>query len=56
MVPQTLVVKPTSPTLLTTWDIWNERNAPIFRNKHALASIIFYKINKKRVLSVYDIF
>lgn len=34
----------TSITLLVSWEIWNERNARVFRNKHASPPTIFAKI------------
>ena len=33
-----------SVTLLTSWVIWNERNARVFRNKHAPTMVVFDKI------------
>lgn len=36
-----------SITLLVTWEIWNERNARVFKNKHAPPTVIFDKIRNE---------
>jgi hypothetical protein len=41
-----------SLTLLITWEIWNERNARIFRNKHAPAQVVIEKIKTEARLWV----
>jgi hypothetical protein len=33
-----------SITLLVTWDVWNERNARVFRTKSAPSFVVFDKI------------
>jgi hypothetical protein len=34
-------------TLLTVWELWNERNASFFYNKHAPSFIILLENNKR---------
>jgi hypothetical protein len=41
-----------SLTLLITWEIWNERNARIFRNKHAPTQVVIEKIKTEARLWV----
>jgi hypothetical protein len=36
-----------SITLLVTWEIWNERNARVFKNKHAPPTVVFDKIRNE---------
>jgi hypothetical protein len=36
-----------SLTLLVTWEIWNERNARLFRNKHIPSFVLLDKIKKE---------
>jgi hypothetical protein len=33
-----------SIALLVSWGIWNERNARVFKNKHAPPMVIFEKV------------
>jgi hypothetical protein len=33
-------------TLLTSWEIWNERNVHVFHNKQVPTSVTFEKIKK----------
>jgi hypothetical protein len=33
-----------SIALLVSWEIWNERNARVFKNKHAPPMVIFEKV------------
>ena len=39
-------------TLLTSWEIWNERNARVFRNKLSPTFVLFEKIKKEARLWV----
>jgi hypothetical protein len=41
-----------SLTLLTSWEIWNERNARVFRNKHAPPLVLFTMIKYEAKLWV----
>ena len=41
-----------SLTLLTSWEIWNERNDRVFRNKHAPPFVVLDKIKKEARLWV----
>lgn len=41
-----------SLTLLTTWEIWNERNARVFRNKHTPPLVLLDKIKTEARLWV----
>jgi hypothetical protein len=41
-----------SLTLLVTWEIWNERSARVFRNKHAPSQVILEKIKSEARLWV----
>jgi hypothetical protein len=41
-----------SVVLLTSWEIWNERNARIFRHKHAPPTVVFGNIKKELKLWV----
>jgi hypothetical protein len=36
-----------SLTLLTVWELWNERNARVFYNKHSPMFVILHKIKGK---------
>ena len=41
-----------SITLLVSWEIWNERNARVFRNKHVPSFVIFDLIKNEAKLWV----
>ena len=41
-----------SLVLLTSWEIWNERNARVFRNKHASSINMLAKIKHEAKLWV----
>jgi hypothetical protein len=41
-----------SVTLLVAWKIWGERNARVFRNKHAPIHVVFERIKKEAKLWV----
>jgi hypothetical protein len=41
-----------SLTLLVTWEIWNERNARVFNNRHASSMVILEKIKEEAKLWV----
>jgi hypothetical protein len=41
-----------SIALLVSWELWNERNARVFRNKHAPPLVIFDKIKREASLCV----
>ena len=41
-----------SITLLASWEIWNERNARVFRNKFAPPTVVFNKIKAEARLWV----
>lgn len=41
-----------SLTLLVSWEIWNERNARVFKNKHAPPLVLLDKIKKEARLWV----
>ena len=36
-----------SLTLLTTWELWNERNARVFNNKHSPPLVILDRIKRE---------
>ena len=38
--------------LLTSWEIWNERNVHVFRNKHAPPMVVFENIKTETRLWV----
>jgi hypothetical protein len=41
-----------SLTLLTVWELWNERNARVFQNKHSPSFVIVDKIKGEAMLWV----
>jgi hypothetical protein len=41
-----------SLTLLTSWEIWNKRNARVFQNKHAPSFVVFERIIREARLWV----
>jgi hypothetical protein len=41
-----------SLALLVTWELWNERNARVFNNKHATHDVILEKIKREARLWV----
>jgi hypothetical protein len=41
-----------SVTLLVSWEIWNERNGRVFKNKQALHAIILENIKRESKLWV----
>lgn len=41
-----------SITLLVSWELWNERNARVFKNKHCPPSVILHKVKQESNLWV----
>jgi hypothetical protein len=41
-----------SISMLVSWKVWSERNARVFRNKHAPVNVVFDKIRKEAWLWV----
>jgi hypothetical protein len=41
-----------SLAMLIIWEIWNERNDRVFRNKRASTQVVFERIEKEATLSV----